>query len=387
MKLPEIFCLSVFSIACIYSPVWSQQEQAPYRAYLTGSVVSEDGTPLIDLGPVELVCGGRVRRQVNMSPDGTFALDVSNDSRTRTVMDASVSGHTDIGKSSDSQWSGLGNNTGSDLAPLGTIDLSDCEVRLSPRAGYLSSSIFLNQRSMFDRHIGFIVVRRLDAKGGTTVSLTTLAAPEKAQKSYAKARAELGKEKPNLKKAKEELEKATKAYPAYSEAWHLLGQTGIKMKDEDLARSSFARSFAADPKFTPPYFELISLELKASRFAEAAQLSDVLLNLMPDTPRSLYFHGLAHYSMGDSAVAEVSFRKIEKSGKWQEFPMVFLLLGIMDANQGEIPLAAKEFRTYLRVTPEEQFAEGIKDKLTKQLQAWESEGLIEAETLSPKIQN
>jgi Tfp pilus assembly protein PilF len=387
MKVREIFFVSVFSFGPICLPVWSQQVQPPPTVYLTGSVVSEDGTPLTDLGPVELVCGGRVMRQASMSADGMFVLDVSSNNRTNEVTDASVSGHTGFGKSSDSQLGSLGNDIGPDMSPLGIIDLSDCEVRLSRRAGYLSSSIFLNQRSMFDSNVGVIVVRRLDAKGGTTVSLTTLAAPEKAQKSYAKARAELGKGKPNLKKAKEELEKATQAYPEYAEAWHLLGQTEIKMRDEDLARSSFAKSFAADPKFTPPYFELIYLDLNGSRFAEAAQLSNIVLDLMPDAPRSLYIHGLSHYNLGDSSVAEESFRKIEKSGKWQEFPMVFFFLGIIDANQGEIPLAARELRTYLRITPEKQFPEGLKDKLAKQLQAWEGEGLIEAETPSSKIQN
>ena len=62
-------------------------------------------------------------------------------------------------------------------------------------------------------------------------------------------------------------------------------------------------------------------------------------------------------------------------------------MGMIDANEKKIPLAAKEFRTYLRVTPEEQFQEGLKDKLTRQLKTWESEGLIEAETPSPEIQN
>jgi tetratricopeptide (TPR) repeat protein len=261
-------------------------------------------------------------------------------------------------------------------------------VRLSPQAGYLSSSIYLNQHSIFENpNIGFIVVRRLDAKGGTTLSLTTLAAPEKALKSYTKAREELSKEKPNLKKAKGELQKATKAYPEYAEAWHLLGKTGIRMQDEDLARSSFANSFAADPKFTPPYFELIYIEMQGSRFGEAALLSNILLDLLPDAPRAQYLHGLAYYKLGDLAVAEQSFRRIEKSGNWKEFTMTFFFLGMIDAKQGEIPLAAKEFRTYLRVTPEQLFPESLKDQLIKQLQTWERGGLIEAETPLPENQN
>jgi len=130
-----------------------------------------------------------------------------------------------------------------------------------------------------------------------------------------------------------------------------------------LARSSFAKSFAADPKFTPPYFELIYLELQGSRFAEAAQLGDVLLDLLPDAPRAQYFHGLAHYKLSDSVVAEESFRKIEKSGNWQGYTMAFFYLAMIDAKQGKIPLAAEEFRTYLQVTPEQLFPEGLKDQI------------------------
>ena len=416
MKLRGVFFLSIFSFALVCLPGWSQQKQQPqpekpsqqgptrsqqsqslsvdeYQrvtpVYLTGSVVFEDGTPLSDPVPVELVCGGRVMRQVNLSVSGTFTLDVGNNNLAPTVMDASVSEPAGLGSSPDLQWSGLGDSAGVGWARIGSIDLSGCEVRLSPGAGYQARSILLSRHSTLENpNIGFIVVRRPDAEGGTAMSVTTLAAPEEAQKSYAKAREELRKEKPNLKKAKEELEKATEAYPKYAEAWHLLGKTGMEMQDEDLARSAFAESFAADPKFTPPYFDLIYLELKSGRFGEAAQMSNALLDLVPDAARAQYFHGLAYYNLGDSSIAEESFRKIEKSGKWREIPMAILFLGLIDANQGEIPLAAKELQTFLRVTPEKLFPEGLKDQLIERLQAWESEGLIEAETTPlPEIQD
>ena len=96
---------------------------------------------------------------------------------------------------------------------------------------------------------------------------------------------------------------------------------------------------------------------------------------------------VAYYNLGKLAVAEESFRKIEKSGNWKDFPMAILFLGIIDANQGEIPRAAEELRTYLRITPERLFPEGLKDQINEQLQVWESEGLIEAETPLPGNQD
>ena len=80
-----------------------------------------------------------------------------------------------------------------------------------------------------------------------------MSAPKKARKGYKKALKEVKKKKKaNYEKAVVELEKATELYPEFSEAWNLLGQVRLQLKDESAAQKAFESAAASDPKYLKP---------------------------------------------------------------------------------------------------------------------------------------
>ncbi len=149
------------------------------------------------------------------------------------------------------------------------------------------------------------------------------------------------------------------------------------MNNPNAARDAFENAIRSDQADAGPYLDLVQIELQDQHWEEASRLMDSLLGLTPEDPKAHYFRGLAKFNLKEFSAAETSFRSLEQQGYCQEFPMSYFFLGMIDANQGEIPAAAKEFRQYLKVASSELIPAGWKERLANQLEAWESEGLIE----------
>ncbi len=173
--------------------------------FLTGAVIYEDGNPLTEPVPVELVCGGRVSQQVILGVKGQFTLTVGNKSQAHGFMDASVSGGLKSDGRVSSPWGGVfGSEDKLASTRMGRVDLGGCEVRLSPRAGYVASTILLTSRGILeDPDIGAIVVRRIsdDTGTSTTVYLKELTTPKDALGAFENAKQELSRKDVNYSNA------------------------------------------------------------------------------------------------------------------------------------------------------------------------------------------
>jgi Flp pilus assembly protein TadD len=360
-----------------------QFEQRPI--FMSGKVVLNDGTPPPESVTIETVCNGVVRPQAYTDSRGRFSFQLGQN--TSMMIDASVSSSAGPGPGRDplgtggGGLSGMGNfPSGSTGGGMGMVDLMGCELRAS-LGGFRSEAVILSRRSMFDNpDVGTIILHRLANVPGSAISFTTLAAPKQAKQSYEKAQKMLREKNPKPAEAAKELEKAVQIYPQFAAAWNLLGDTRLALKDAEGARKAFEQSVAADGKYINPYFQLAVLELRASNWNSAANLTNQLAQLNPQMGQAHYFNAIANFNLGKMDLAEKSVRSAMKTDETGRLPQTHHLLGAILARQGNFPSAAEEFRSYLKVAPNTSTAE----QLRKQLAEWEGLGVIERTPAAPK---
>ncbi len=353
------------------------QQRSPFEQrpiFISGKVVLDDGTPPPEPVVIEAVCSGQVRPQAYTSSKGHFSFQWGQQ-HGAVLMDASVSSGVASGRDPFS-GSTMG---GTQSAGLGAVNLMGCELRAA-LPGYRSEAVVLTRRSMFDNpDVGTIVLRRLANVPGAAISFTTLAAPKEAKKSYEKALKLTRDKNPKPGEAAKELERAVQEYPQYAAAWALLGEARLKMKDDEGARKAFEQSIASDAKYISPYAQLAVIELRASRWKSAAEVTDQLMHLNPQMGQAHYFNAIANYNLGKMDVAEKSARSAIKTDEDGKNPEAHRLLGSILARRGEFPEAAERFRSFLQLMPNSSSAE----QLRKQLTEWEGLGVIVKETAPP----
>src|SRR5262249_48102789 len=361
-------------------PRQQQQQRSPLEQrpiFLSGKVVLDDGTPPPEPVTIERVCNGQVRPEAYTDSKGRFSFQLGQNNN--VMMDASVSNSGPMGMGRDSM-SGFGGPPGPSGGGMNPRDLMGCELRAS-LAGFRSEAVMLSQRSMFDNpDVGTIILHRLANVQGSAISFTTLAAPKDAKKSFDKAYKITHEKSPKHAEAAKELEKAVEIYPKYAAAWYELGKIRLALKDEPGARQAFEQSLAADAKYVNPYLDLAALDLRASRWASAADITGKLVQLNPYQTQAHYFNAVANFYLGKMDVAEKSARTALEGDPNKRNPMMQQLLGAILARQGNFPLAAEHFRNYLKLSPDSPNA----DQVRKQLAEWEGLGVIQRAEAAPK---
>ena len=348
-------------------------EQRPI--FLSGKVVLEDGTPPPESATIEMVCNGQVRPQAYTDSKGRFSFQVGQQGN--VLMDASVSSAASSipGRGDQGGFGGFPTGAGG----MGTADFMGCELRAS-LSGFRSEAVMLNRRSMFDNpDVGTIILRQLANVQGTAISFTTLKAPKDAKKFFEKAQKSLQQKPPKHAEAAKELEKAVQIYPEFASAWNMLGECKLAAKDEEGARQAFEKSLAADAKYTNPYLQIAILDLRASRWKEAAEVTGRLNQLNPYLPQAHYFNAIANFNLNRMDQAEKSARSAMDRSDGGRFPRAHHLLGAILARQGNFPSAAEQFRLYLKLSPTAAEA----DQLRRQLNEWEGLGVIQKAEATP----
>ena len=251
-------------------------------------------------------------------------------------------------------------------------DLSHC-VCEATLAGYRSDAIRLGVRSPFDDpDIGFITLYPLEEVRGTTVSVTTAGAPDKAAELFEKARKELSEKNPDRAKMITHLEQATETYPAFSEAWQFLAEVHLAEGNEAESRLAFRKAIEADPVYLPPYGALAELELRGGKNEEAARLTEKALELNPHVMSTQYIHSIAHYYLGNLEKAVEAIEKIHDSSEAARFPATHRILGSIYAEQRRYQEAAAEFQRFLETNPPDQEAADVRNTL----ETWKQSGLL-----------
>ncbi len=168
-------------------------------------------------------------------------------------------------------------------------------------------------------------------------------------------------------------EKPTKLYPEYSEAWNLLGQVRLQLKDESGAKEAFELAAASDPTYLGPLIAMMELESQRSDWDQMSQWSTKILELHPYHMQARYYHGVANLNLRHMEQAEAALSTVRASHKADDYPYAGYLLGLMLADKGDFDAAATELKHFLKLVP----LAPERARVTGFLSDWEKKGLIQ----------
>lgn len=303
-------------------------------AFLSGNVTLDDGSELSDPAALQLICHGQRHIVGYTDRHGSFSFQFADPNSGADASDASTTMMT-RGASSQEQH-----------------DWRDCEVQ-AVLAGYSSPLIELASRmsNLESTNLGTITLHRLEHVEGTSISVTSMMAPNSAKKALAKAREE--EQKGKWDQAQKSLEKAVQIYPKFAVAWCELGRVQMWQNDLLAARNSFDQSIAADSKYVNAYDGLAQLAYRANRWPQVVEVTNKLLALNPvNFPNAYFFNGVANYYLGDFDAAEKSTRQGIRVDAAHQMPKLQYLLGLVLIRKGEYREASELIQQYINLTRE-----------------------------------
>jgi Tfp pilus assembly protein PilF len=326
--------------------------------FLSGKVMFDDGAPTNSDIRIERVCGATQHLEAHTDSKGRFSFQLGGNMALDT--DASNSG---IGSGYGQQRPGS-NSPFSQGNRQGLDGLFGCEIRAS-YPGYRSDSVPLaNRHALDDPELGTIVLHRLANVQGSTISLTTAAAPKAARKDYEKGMqlAEKGK----FEEAEKHFLQATDTYPKFAAAWFALGQVQQRENKPAEARKAYEAAIEADKKFVSPYDQLALLSAQGGNWEDTAKYSQKAIELNPvEFPSAFWYNAIANYNLKKTGEAEKSAKALQKMDTRHKYPQVESMLAQFAVNRGEYADAATHLRAYLTMVPNAKDADALKAELQK----------------------
>lgn len=337
------------------SPAMPGQERVPSSAQLVsleGKVATEDGSSVPDAVAI-LECGNSETARASVDHSGNFSMSINLvDSNTGTMPEK---------------------------LPTGTIDTqhwNQCEL-YSDAPGYESERLRmfgLHQIGVIKLGIIFLhpVSRPVDDR--STVSVTSLAAPDKAKKNFEKGQEQERKGKWSA--ACDYFKKAVEVYPRFAIAWLELGRSQVKQNDLTDAQQSFHRATEQDPHLVEGYVQSASLAIQQKQWKELADSTDHIVQLSPDsTPNFWFLNSAANFNLGDVGRAESSATRGLRLDPNHRLPQLEYLYGLILARRGDYKAAAEHMQSYLQLSPHAPDAAEAQNKLAQLQKLAASESL------------
>jgi len=295
---------------------------------LTGQVTTEANFPPSESVNIALECGDRGPvAQAHSDSKGYFSISVpSSDDKSASYPSQIVNGRA----------SG--------------IDLAACEL-LADLAGYKAAPLRITRSGDIGPvNVGTIVLRAVTPNQTFTVSLTSLAAPDKAKAAFEKG--EEQKKKGKWAAAMDSFRKAIAAYPRYALAWLELGRVQATQKDFVDARQSFHESVTQDSKLADGYVELAHLAAQQQQWQELADVTDHLVQIHPETAEYWFLNSAANFNLGNIRQAETSVTKGLRLDSTHQLPQLEYLYGLILARNQDYQSAAEHVSVYLTLSPQ-----------------------------------
>lgn len=329
------------------SPI-AERNVNPRSVFISGKVVLQSGGAA-DRIAIERVCNGIVRREGYTNSKGDFQFELGRNSMERDASQAD----TDR----------MVVNKNARMAPAGgsEIRFDECELRAS-LPGFMSSTVHMRvDNDIYQLDVGTIFLKKMGNVEGSTISLTTMAVPKDAREAFDRGR-KAGSEK-KFDEAVKELNKAVAIYPQYAVAWSLLGEIHRVQNQFEPAKKEYAQALASDPKFVSPYFGLAAMAVVENKWAEAARLTDQLIQLNSFAyPMAYFFNAAANLNLGNLDAAEQSARKFQQMDTAHTRPDIATLLANILAGKHQYAEAAQLYRDYLAARPGAPNAAAIKSE-------------------------
>lgn len=332
--------------------------------FLSGKVLTTEGTPPPDPATIEMICNGIPRPMAYTNSKGNFSFQLGGGNN-MVMPDASTSNQSvgGMGFPGDSPFGGSAAG-GRGQMGVSERDLMGCEVRAT-LPGFRSEAIPLAGRRLLDNpDLGTILMQRLGKVEGYTTSMTTANAPKSAKKAYEKG-LNLAKKK-KFGEAETNIQAAVTEYPAYAVAWFDLGRIQEAQQKNDLAQESFKKAIAAEPKFVNPYLHLMQHEVQAGNWEQVEETTEALLKLDPFTyAQAWYYNSVAHLQKREFEEAEKSAREALKVDEYKRIPKISHILGIILAEQQKLPEALVHMKGYLEKAPDARDAAQVRQQVQR----------------------
>ncbi len=297
--------------------------------FLSGSVVTQDGSPPPGVVRIELICLGAAPQDAYTDPAGNFQFRFDSMGRFAPSFMAPA------------EQSGGAHATSPAVDTLKMCDLSVAVPGFQPMRLHLN---MLEGRGIYD--VGAIALERITRQRLTTGSASSLGVPRKAMVAREKGRQALVAG--NLKQAESALAAATSLYPKYGAAWIDLGVVHLQRGDLESAASAFRWALEADPKIVPAYLGLTGISLQEGKWQEAAEWSSRAMALYPfGLPRAYYLNAVANFQLGRVDAAQRS-AEAARSQEDEPPPEVDQLLAAIHAQRGDYDAAARLLRNCLK---------------------------------------
>lgn len=330
--------------------------------YISGKVVMDDGSAVLQNITIERVCSGISKTVAYTDSNGRFNFRWGDGNM--IVADASDAGsgptrNSSSGGYGSSQSAGGANALAAD--PFGNR-MMNCGVRASV-AGYSSDAISLFNRQIADNpDVGSIVLHRIAGVEGLSISVTSMQAPRAAKSAYERGLQSLLKNKPN--DAAKDFEKAVALYPNYADAWVNLAKLRLAQQSVEPARAALSKAMQADPKLVAPYLELGLLAAKDGKWEESGRYLDRAVELDPiDFPQAWYADAVANYNLKKYDAAEKSARAAVKLDQRHVNPRSDYLLGLVLVEKKDYAGAAEELTMFMKLAPNAPDLAQVKDRL------------------------
>lgn len=297
--------------------------------WLTGNVSLEGGSAPPDSVSVVLRCAGQERARVYSSRKGDFSLMFSPDSS------------SPLANESD-RYPSFDNGIGCELY----VDSPDYTSKSLPLLGELAGDM---------SKVGTIVLYPRVAAQGATVSVTSLAAPDKAKKAFEKGQAQARKGK--LQAACDFFRRAVEVYPQYALAWLELGRAQIRQNDFNSAQQSFYQATNQDSRLVAGYEGLVEVALRQEKWKDVADLTGKILEMSPDAgPKIWFLNSAANFNLGDVTRAEAGTVRGLHLDTAHRVPQLEFLYGLILARRAAYAYAIQHFQIYLRLAPKDENA-------------------------------
>jgi len=328
--------------------------------YISGSVVLQDGTAPPEPVAIEKVCGGSAHKEGYTDSKGHYQIQLGQNFELQDVSESGGSGGFGMGSRS------VTGNPGSGLGGVNPRELIGCELR-AMLPGFQSSTVMIRVEGSFGEiRMDTITMQRLGGGSGTTISLTTMQAPNNAKKAYERAQKAISKE--NFKDAEKELDKAVLEFPKFAAAWALLGMIHQSSKQLDQATKDYSQAIASDPQYAKPYFGLAVIAANQQNWKDTIRFTDQVNRLAPLAyPEAYFFSGVASFNLGKMDDAERNIRKFLSLDNEHRRPMAVLYLGDILARKQDFAGAVQQAKAYLAIAPNAPNSPSIREKL-KQLE-------------------
>jgi tetratricopeptide (TPR) repeat protein len=294
---------------------------------ISGRVVLSDGAEPGAAITVQRVCGSTVRGETHPDSAGRF-----------TVPRAASNAYTP------------------DVSRTNTGDAGACELRAS-LSGYRTGTWPLGNGGSNSGGDVVLLLHRVGTAPRMTVSATSLLAPKGARRAYGKGLDAVRRHDPDV--AQKEFGEAVQIYPRYAAAWLELGKVYEQREHRSEARDAYARAIAADGEFLFPYDRLYRMDVKESRWKEAADASSKVLRLDPyEFPEAFYFNAVSNLELNQLDAAERSAREAAKLEGVQAEPRGNYVLGVILWRKGDLDAAQERFQDFLAAAAADGFSAG-----------------------------